>query len=86
VGLGTGGEVSKDFWICIPGGDAFVVLASVFVINDERGNLVSEAFLQNNQSSKATVAIFKGVDALKANMELHNITQLNFPLGFILRD
>ena len=83
VGLGAGGEVGEDFWVGIPGGDATMILTTVLIIDDEGGNLVSETFFEHDQSTKATVAIFKGVDALKANMELQDITQLNFPLGFI---
>jgi uncharacterized protein len=45
VRLRAGGKVGKDFWICIPGGDAAMVLTTVFIVNDKRDDLMPEALL-----------------------------------------
>ena len=69
VGLGVGGEGSEDFWVDIPGGDAAMVLTTVFIVNDKRDDLIPEAFLQHDQSAEATVSIFKGMNSFKTDME-----------------
>ena len=83
VGLGVGSEGSEDFWVDIPGGDAAMVLTTVFIVNDKRDDLIPEAFLQHDQSTKAAVSIFEGVDAFKADMEMQDILQGNIALGLI---
>lgn len=54
----------------MPAGNAFVIAASVFIIHDERDDIVPEALLHHNQSTHAAIVILKGVDFLKADMEI----------------
>ena len=68
-----GGDFGEDGWIFIPLGDAVVVFSPLLIIDDERHNLMSQAFLHHNQPAQAAVAILKGVDAFKANMEIQNL-------------
>ena len=70
VGLGTGGDGSEYFGIRVPGGDAFMVCATMLIVDDEWDNLMSEAFLHHDQSAEATIAVFEGMDAFEADVEI----------------
>ncbi len=63
-----------------------MVLTTVFIVNDKRDDLIPEAFLQHDQSTKAAVSIFEGVDAFKADMEIQDIIQLHILISLILLD
>lgn len=45
------------------------------VLNDKRYNVVFEAFLEENQSPDATVAVLKWVDAFKLIMKSNDFSQ-----------
>ena len=60
-----------------------MILATVFIIDDEGDDLVSEAFLYHDQSPQAAVSVFEGMDALEPDMEVQNVSQLHFFLGLI---
>ena len=60
-----------------------MILATVFIIDDEGDDLVSEAFLNHNQPAEAAVSVFEGMDALEPDMEVQDISQLHFFLGLI---
>lgn len=69
VGLSAGGKVGEDFWVGIPGGDAFMIFATVLIVDDEGDDLMAQAFFEHDQSAEATVSIFKGMNSYKTDME-----------------
>ena len=58
-----------------------MILATVFIIDDEGDDLVLEAFLHHDQPAESTVAVFKGMDAFEPDMEVQNVSQLHFFLA-----
>ena len=47
----------------------------MFIIDDERDDVMTKAFFHHNQSTDAAVIVIKGMDLLKAHMELQDILQ-----------
>lgn len=78
-----GDDFGEDGWIFVPFGDSVVVFPSLLIVDDKRHDLMPQAFLHHDQSAKAAVAIFEGVDAFKADMEIQDILQGNIALGLI---
>ena len=65
--FGDGCESSR---VGAPIGDAMVVFAAVFVVDDKRIDAVAQAFLDHQHSAHAAIAIFKGVNRLKSSVEV----------------
>ena len=54
-----------------------------FIIKDERRYFMAQTLFEHEQSTEATVAICKGMDALKAHMEIQDLRQLYFIKTFV---
>jgi hypothetical protein len=73
VGLGSASDISEDARIFIPCFQSSVIFATVLVIDDKGNYLMAQAFFNHNQSTKAAVTIFKGMDSLESDMEIQDV-------------
>lgn len=79
-------DIHKDTAIFIPTPNAVQITGSALVVDDKWYDTMPEAFFEHEQSSDATVAIFKGADALKSDMEIKNLVKADKFLRFVLFD
>ena len=73
MGFEAGSEQSG--LVHIPFADAFEILRTPFIVEDEGRDLVAQALLEHEQPTDAPVAVSEGADALKAHMEVQNLRQ-----------
>ena len=59
----------------LPVGDAAVIFAAVFVVDDEWVDAVAEAFFDHQDSAHAAVAVFEGVDLLEAGVVVEDVAE-----------
>lgn len=78
-----GSDFGEDRGVGIPHSDAAVVFATLLIIDDEGHDLMSQAFFHHNQPAEAAIAVFKGMDAFKAHMEIQDILQCDIALRLV---
>ena len=81
--LGFHADIHKDAAILVPTADAFQISSAALVVNDKRSNTMSKAFFEHEQSSNATIAIFKGADALETDMEIKDFMEADILLCLV---
>ena len=82
--LGLHTDIHQDTAILVPLADAVQITSAALIVDDEWRDLVPEAFLEHQQASNATIAIFKRTDALEADMEIQNLMEADIFLRFVL--
>lgn len=80
----AGGE--QGGLVHIPFADTFEVFCAPFIIEDERCYFMTQALLEHEQPTEATVAIGEGTDALEAHMKVQDLRQLHLVQTLVLCD
>ena len=75
--LGFHHHVHQFIVVIVPLFDATEVAGAAFVVDNERHDIMTQAFLEHKQSAHATVAIFKGEDLLEADVDVQNVVALD---------
>ena len=78
--------IHHDTAVLVPLTDAIQIAGAALIVDDKGRDFLTEAFFEHEQSSDATVAIFKGADALKSDMEIKNLVKADKFLRFVLFD
>ena len=81
--LGFHYHVHQFVTVIVPLFDTTEVAGAAFVVDDEGHNIVAQAFLKEDQSAHAAVAVLEGEDLLKADVEVQNLIALDFGLLFV---
>ena len=68
--LGFHDYIHQFVVVNLPFFDATEVAGAAFVVDDERHNVVAQAFLEHNESAHTAIPILKGEDFLEANVEM----------------
>ena len=84
--LGFHYHVHQFVVVFVPFLDTPEVAGSAFVVDDEWHNAMAQAFLKENQSTNATVAVLEGEYLLEADMEVQNVVTLDIGLLFVAGD
>ena len=84
--LGFHTDIHQDTAVLVPLADAIQVAGAALIVDDKGRDFLTEAFFEHEQSSDATVAIFKGADALKSDMEIKNLVKADIFLRFVFFD
>ena len=63
---------SQNRRVRIPTLNAFVITSPMFIINDEWNDVMTKAFFYHNESADTAIIIFKGMDLLKAYVEIQD--------------
>ena len=69
--------------VVVPLFDTTEVAGAAFVVDDERHHIVAQAFLKEDQSAHAAIAILEGEDFLKPDAEVQNVVALDVGLLFV---
>ena len=56
--------------VIVPFFDAADITGAAFVVDDERHNIMAQAFLKQNESTNAAVAVLKREDLLETDVEV----------------
>ena len=84
--LGFHHHIHQFVPVGVPLFDATEVAGAAFVVDDERHDIMAQAFLKEDQSAHAAVAVFKGEDFLEADVEVQNVVALDLGLLFVGSD
>ena len=76
-------HVDQFVVVVVPLFDAPEIPGTAFVVDDEGHHIVAQAFLKEEQSAHTPVAVFKGEDFLKADVEVQNVIALDVGLFFV---
>ena len=80
VVLGFHYHIHQFVPVIVPFLDATQIPGSAFIIDDEWHNAMAQAFLKQDQSAHATVAILEGEDLLETDVEVQNVVALDLRL------
>ena len=86
AGLGLFGDGCEASRIGVPAGDAAVVFATVFIVDDEGLDAVAQAFFDHQHSANATIAVLEGMDGFEASVEIQDVVESDFLLALIFGD
>ena len=81
--FGDGCEASR---VGTPIGDAAVILATVFIVDDEGLDVVTQAFFDHQHSAHTTIAILEGMDLFEPCVEVQDVLEGDFLLALIFGD
>ena len=81
--LGFHYHVYQLIAVIVPLFDTSEVSGAAFVVDDEWHNSVAQAFLKQDQSAHAAIAVFKGKDFLEADVEVQNVVALDLGLFLV---
>ena len=59
------------------------ISGTALVVDDERHDIVSQAFLEQDESAHAAIAVLEGEDLLEPDMEIQDMISLNFSLVLV---
>ena len=76
-------DIHQNTAILVPLADTIQIAGAALIVDDEGRDLVPEAFLEHQQATDTTIAIFEGMDALEPDMEIENLMEADIFLRFV---
>ena len=75
--LGFHTDIHQDTAVLVPLADAIQIAGAALIVDDKGRDFLTEAFFEHEQSSDATVAVFKWADTFKLYMEIQDLVKAN---------